>query len=45
MNSLSPPFTRESALIKVRNAQNLWNTLDAEKVSMVYTEDSIWRNS
>lgn len=39
-----PPFTRETAIQKVRLAENGWNTRDAEKVALAYTEDSWWRN-
>ena len=39
-----PPFTEETALVKVQNAENLWNTRDPEKVALAYTEDSVWRN-
>jgi nuclear transport factor 2 (NTF2) superfamily protein len=39
-----PPFTRETAAQKVRLAENGWNTRDAEKVALAYTEDSWWRN-
>jgi hypothetical protein len=39
-----PPFTRESAELKVRGAENLWNTRDPEKVVFGYTPDSRWRN-
>ncbi|SFV14133.1 nuclear transport factor 2 family protein [Pseudoduganella namucuonensis] len=39
-----PPFTRESAIQKIRLAENGWNTRDPEKVSLAYTEDSWWRN-
>ena len=39
-----PPFTRESAIEKVRLAENAWNTRDAERVSLAYTPDSWWRN-
>ncbi len=39
-----PPFTRETANEKVRLAENGWNTRDAEKVALAYTEDSWWRN-
>lgn len=41
---IKPPFTRESALQKVRNAQNAWNTQDPEKVVQGYSIDSQWRN-
>lgn len=39
-----PPFTAETAPIKVRMAENAWNSGDPEKVSLAYTEDSRWRN-
>ena len=39
-----PPFTLESALIKVRKAENAWNTRDPEAVSLAYSPDSRWRN-
>ncbi|MFC8964400.1 DUF1348 family protein [Streptomyces sp. NPDC057094] len=39
-----PSFTRESALEKVRLAEDGWNSRDPHKVSLVYSEDSRWRN-
>ena len=39
-----PPFDAESAAKKVQAAENAWNTRDPEKVSLAYTEDSVWRN-
>jgi nuclear transport factor 2 (NTF2) superfamily protein len=39
-----PPFNRESATKKVRMAEDGWNSRDPQRVSMVYTEDSQWRN-
>jgi nuclear transport factor 2 (NTF2) superfamily protein len=39
-----PPFTRESAIQKVRLAEDAWNSRDPEKVSLAYTPDSHWRN-
>ncbi|MBV2353978.1 nuclear transport factor 2 family protein [Streptomyces sp. J2-1] len=39
-----PPFTQETAAQKVRGAENGWNSRDPEKVSLVYTPDSEWRN-
>jgi nuclear transport factor 2 (NTF2) superfamily protein len=39
-----PPFDAESAAMKVRSAEHAWNTRDPEKVSLAYTEDSVWRN-
>ena len=41
---IKPPFSEESALRKVLIAEELWNTCDAERVAMAYTEDSEWRN-
>jgi nuclear transport factor 2 (NTF2) superfamily protein len=42
--NLIPPFTRESAVFKVRAAENGWNSRDPQKVALAYTVDSIWRN-
>jgi nuclear transport factor 2 (NTF2) superfamily protein len=39
-----PPFTRETAIEKVRLAENGWNSRDPEKVALAYTMDSWWRN-
>jgi len=39
-----PPFTRESAIRKVRAAEDGWNTRDPQRVSLAYTVDSRWRN-
>jgi uncharacterized protein len=39
-----PPFTRETAIQKVRLAEDAWNTRDPEKVAQAYTPDSRWRN-
>ena len=39
-----PPFTRESAIQKVRLAEDGWNTRDPEKVALAYSVDSRWRN-
>jgi nuclear transport factor 2 (NTF2) superfamily protein len=39
-----PPFSLETALEKVRRAQDAWNTKDPEKVALAYTPDCIWRN-
>ena len=39
-----PPFTAEAAVIKVRAAEDAWNSRDPERVSLAYTEDSVWRN-
>jgi hypothetical protein len=39
-----PPFTRETAIQKVRAAEDGWNTRDPVRVSLAYTQDSYWRN-
>ena len=39
-----PPFTRESAVQKVRLAEDGWNSRDPHKVSLAYTIDTHWRN-
>jgi hypothetical protein len=39
-----PPFTLETAILKVRLAEDAWNSRDAEKVALAYTVDSRWRN-
>jgi uncharacterized protein len=39
-----PPFNRETAVQKVRLAEDAWNSRDPEKVSLAYTPDSRWRN-
>ena len=39
-----PPFTRESAIQKVRMAEDAWNSRDPARVSLAYTTDSQWRN-
>ena len=39
-----PPFTLETAKIKVQAAEDAWNTRNPQKVALAYTEDSQWRN-
>ena len=39
-----PPFTLETALQKVKSAEDAWNTRDPEIVFMAYSEDTEWRN-
>lgn len=43
-NPIVPPFTRETAIRKVRAAEDAWNTRDPERVSLAYSIDSRWRN-
>jgi uncharacterized protein len=44
MSDLVPPYTRETAIAKVRMAEDGWNSRDPHRVSLGYTEDSRWRN-
>ena len=39
-----PPFTLATAPQKVQAAEDAWNSRDPERVSLAYTEDSVWRN-
>ena len=39
-----PPFTSETAVQKVRMAEDAWNSRDPDRVCLVYTEDTQWRN-
>lgn len=39
-----PPFTEATAKQKVRMAEDGWNSRDPQRVSLVYTPDSVWRN-
>ncbi len=39
-----PPFTRETAIQKIRGAEDGWNSRDPERVSLVYSLDTKWRN-
>ncbi|MDQ0510255.1 nuclear transport factor 2 family protein [Ancylobacter amanitiformis] len=39
-----PPFTQETAIQKVRGAEDGWNSCNPERVSLAYTPDSQWRN-
>jgi nuclear transport factor 2 (NTF2) superfamily protein len=39
-----PPFDKDSATAKVQAAEDGWNTRDPHRVSLAYTEDSVWRN-
>lgn len=44
MTVIRPPFTLESAIAKVRMAEDAWNSRDPQRVSLAYSEDSEWRN-
>ena len=39
-----PPFTRDTAIQKVRAAEDGWNTRDPERVALAYSTQSRWRN-
>lgn len=39
-----PPFTEETARLKVQLAEDAWNTRDPERVVLAYTPDTEWRN-
>ncbi|WP_431266255.1 DUF1348 family protein [Roseateles chitinivorans] len=39
-----PPYTLETALQKVRAAEDGWNSRDPARVSLAYTVDTVWRN-
>ncbi len=39
-----PPFTAQTAAQKVQAAEDAWNTRDPVRVSLAYSEDSVWRN-
>jgi nuclear transport factor 2 (NTF2) superfamily protein len=39
-----PPFTRETAIEKIRLAEDGWNSRNAEKVAQAYSVDTKWRN-
>jgi hypothetical protein len=42
--NLIPPFTRETAILKVRKAEDGWNSRNPQQVSFAYTPESVWRN-
>lgn len=44
MTALKPPFTLETAIAKVRAAEDAWNSRDPQRVALAYSEDSEWRN-
>jgi nuclear transport factor 2 (NTF2) superfamily protein len=41
---ITPPFTEETARLKVQASEDLWNTRDPERVALAYTLDAEWRN-
>jgi uncharacterized protein (TIGR02246 family) len=43
-HSIKPPFTEETAKLRVQAAEDAWNTRDPERVALAYSADSQWRN-
>lgn len=43
-STIRPPFNLDTALAKVRAAEEAWNSRDPDRVVLAYTEDSDWRN-
>ena len=41
---LIPPFTEETAIAKIRGAEDGWNSRDPQRVSMAYSPETVWRN-
>ena len=41
---IAPPFTLETALLKIQAAEDAWNSRDPDRVALAYSEDSEWRN-
>jgi nuclear transport factor 2 (NTF2) superfamily protein len=39
-----PPFSRDSAILKVRRAEDAWNSRDPARIALAYTPASRWRN-
>jgi nuclear transport factor 2 (NTF2) superfamily protein len=39
-----PPFSLDTARVKIRMAEDAWNSRDPDRVKMAYTPDSTWRN-
>jgi hypothetical protein len=44
MKVITPPFTHETAVMKVQMAEDTWNSRDPERVALAYSIDSQWRN-
>jgi nuclear transport factor 2 (NTF2) superfamily protein len=42
--NLLPPFTRETAILKIRAVEDNWNSRDPERVARGYSADCYWRN-
>ncbi len=44
MKKITPPFTAETATLKVQLAEDAWNSQNPVQVSKAYTPKSDWRN-
>ncbi len=44
MIQLKPPFTQETAIVKVQLAEDSWNSKNPQRIALAYTKDSNWRN-
>ena len=44
LNNLVPPFSTETAALKVKKAEDAWNTCNPELIALAYSENSQWRN-
>ncbi len=44
VNVIRPPFNPETAVAKVRMAEDAWNSRDPERIVLAYSLDSEWRN-
>src|SRR5262250_3267526 len=42
--SLAPPFTLETAVLKIRSVEDNWNSRDPQRVARGYSADCYWRN-
>ncbi|TDI63195.1 MAG: nuclear transport factor 2 family protein [Alphaproteobacteria bacterium] len=42
--TLKPPFTEETARLKVKAAEDAWNSRNPERIAMAYSQESQWRN-
>lgn len=41
---LVPPFTLETAVLKIRAAEDAWNSRNPERIALAYSPDTMWRN-
>ena len=44
LGPIKPPFTLETARLKVQAAEDAWNSRDPDRVALAYSPDSDWRN-